>query len=152
MPEHSIQVPAGAPRCDAFDYTDFPDEGAGSPALCAHHTEQLKKHGVTFGRGGFKMEPTHGKSAVYQIAAKGASTRYRGSPDGIITRYHIASESATSAAFVIYEHKQSADAKMAYRSKHPELLNLTEVCSATAKRCVRTAPCTVRTQCIRTAR
>ena len=110
---------SSAPYCDSFDYSIYPDENAGTPALMQHHETQLRKFGVQFGHSAYQAYDLHSENKCLAISAYGQS--YVGGFDGGIAPYGLFKSSAALRSIVAYEHKQSQEQKNAYREKHPEV-------------------------------
>ena len=49
-----IVVPAGLLMSHSFDYSQFPSENDGTPALLEHHKQQLSGFEVQFGKASFR--------------------------------------------------------------------------------------------------
>ena len=54
-----IVVPAGLSMSHSFDYSQFPSDNDGTPALLQHHQQQLSGFEVQFGRSQFQMYDIH---------------------------------------------------------------------------------------------
>ncbi len=111
-----IIVSNSAPTCQAFDYSDYSDENAGTPHLLRHHQAELIKFGVSFGRNAFKMFDLHDYKNPFPIVHNGQE--YHGGVDGGIAPFGLLESSAAAQLRVAYIHKQSDDQKQRYLGKH----------------------------------
>ncbi len=118
-----IVVPNDAPDSPAFDFSAYHDETAGLGKLQHYHQHQLEQHDVKFGRGGFRIYDIHSqKPAPWSISS--GKWQLSGTADLCVASNGLFSGSAAKRAFILYEHKQTAVQKEAYRSAHPEVMEV----------------------------
>ena len=119
---YPIVVPAEAPECSSFDYSQFSSKGNGTPQLLKHHQNQLTKFGVQFGRSHFEIHDVHTRRDLKLLLPSG--TLYYGGLDGIVASWGLTKAGAVTEMRIAYEHKQSAAQKRLYREAHPEDLEV----------------------------
>lgn len=119
-----IIVPSGQPVGDKFDYSCYPYEDAGTPALMDHHQQQLTKFGVRFGQGGFSAFDLHNLDSSFLITTASRG-QYNGTFDGCIAPFGMYITSAGRNSVVVFVHKQSNTQKRAYCKKHPIMPEVT---------------------------
>ena len=113
-----IVVPDGSSICHSFDYSQFPSEDDGTPALLKHHQQQLSGFAVRFGRSQFQMYDIHRRKDLKLILPSGVS--YIGGLDGVAARWGLAQAGVVSEMRIAYEHKQSSAQKQAFQEAHPQ--------------------------------
>ena len=115
-----IVVPAGLSACHSFDYSQFPSEDDGTPALLQHHQQHLSGFEVQFGRSKFQMYDIHHRKDLKLISPSGVS--YTGGLDGVAAPWKLAKAGAVSEMRMAYnyEHKQSSAQKQAYREANSQ--------------------------------
>ncbi len=111
---HPITVSNSAPTSQAFDYSNYSNENAGTPHLLRHHQAELIKFGVSFGRNAFQMFDLHDHKNPFPIVHNGQE--YHGGVDGGIAPFGLLD--AAAQLRVAYIHKQSDDQKQRYLGKH----------------------------------
>ena len=65
---------------DPFDFSQFVDEGAGTPSFVEYHHKQLQACGVRMGCSGFKVLDLH-NTPMYHVEI--GNKRYRGGVGGV---------------------------------------------------------------------
>lgn len=115
---YPIVVPAEAPNCSSFDYSQFSSQDIGTPWLLKHHEKQLTQFRVRFGRSFFEIHDVHCRQDLRLLLPSGAS--YNGGLDGIVAPWGLTKAGAVTEMHVAYEHKQSAAQKRLYREAHLE--------------------------------
>ena len=115
---YPIVVPAEAPNCSSFDYSQFSSEDIGTPWLLKHHENQLTQFGVQFGRRFFEIHDVHSRRDLRLLLPSGAS--YNGGLDGIVAPWGLTKAGAVTEMRIAYEHKQSAAQKRLYPEAHLE--------------------------------
>ncbi|KAL0042054.1 hypothetical protein WJX77_001817 [Trebouxia sp. C0004] len=113
-----IVVPAGLSMCHSFDYSQFPSEDDGTPALLQHHQQQLSGFEVQFGRSQFQMYDIHHRKDLKLTLPSGVS--YIGGLDGVAAPWGLAKAGAVSEMRIAYEHKQSIAQKQAHQEANPQ--------------------------------
>lgn len=114
-----IELPPDLAPSAEFDYSEFPNEDAGTPFLLEHHKKQLEKFGVKFGRNGFDVYDLHSIKSVYEFKSPSGQI-YKGTPDGSVAPYGLFESSAALQTRILYEHKQNDQQKRKYREEHPD--------------------------------
>lgn len=112
---HPILVNESTPASLCFDYSQYPNEDAGTPDVLKHHQAELTKFGVQFGRNAFTMFDLHLHENPYPITHDGQE--YHGGLDGGVAPFGLSVGSAAARLRVAYQHKQSNDQKQRYREK-----------------------------------
>ena len=115
---YPIVVPAEAPDCSSFDYSQFSSADNGTPGLLKHHQKQLTQFGVRFGRSYFEIHDVHTRRDLNLLLPSGIS--HCGGLDGVVAPWGLAKAGAVTEMRIAYEHKQSAAQKQLYREAHPE--------------------------------
>ena len=113
-----IVVPAGLLMSHSFDYSQFPSENDGTPALLEHHKQQLSGFEVQFGRSQFQMYDIHTRKDLKLMLASGVS--YIGGLDGVVAPWGLTKAGAVSEMRIGYEHKQSSAQKQAFQEANPQ--------------------------------
>ena len=121
----AIAVPAGLSPGHSFDYSQFPSENDGTPALLDHHQQQLSLFEVQFGRSHFKMYDIHQRKDLTLTLPSGVS--YIGGLHGVAAPWGLTKAGAVSEMRIAYEHMQSSAQKQAYRDAN---LRDHKVCAA----------------------
>lgn len=118
--EDPILPPPDVPVADGFDYSRYPNEDTGTPALLQHHKQQLQKYGVSFGRGAFEMYDIHDNKKLFSFVAPDES-EFTGTADGLLAPFGLYPESAARQCRALFEHKQTEEQKQSYRDNNPNL-------------------------------
>ncbi|KAL3145942.1 hypothetical protein ABBQ38_015302 [Trebouxia sp. C0009 RCD-2024] len=90
---YPIVVPAEAPNCSSFDYSQFASEDNGTPWLLEHHEKQLTQLGVRFGRPFFEIHDMHLRRDLKLLLPSG--TLYNGGLDGIVAPWGLTKAGAS---------------------------------------------------------
>lgn len=102
----------------SIDYSQFPSEIDGTPALLEHHKQQLSGFEVQFGRSQFQMYDIHARKDLKLTLASGVS--YIGGLDGVVAPWGLTKAGAVSEMRIAYEHKQSSAQKQAFQEANPQ--------------------------------
>jgi hypothetical protein len=119
--EDPILPPPDVPEAEAFDYSLYPNEDAGTPDLLKHHQQQLQKYGVSFGRGAFQMYDIHENKKLYSLIAPDDESEFTGTADGLLAPSGLYVASAARQCRALFEHKQTEEQKQIFRDNNPTL-------------------------------
>ena len=109
-----------------FPYEKYATEDQGTPDFVMYHHKQLQLLGVKLGQGGFKVMDLHNEK-TYKL--QHGNVLYKGGVDAGVVPFGTGQASALQLLRTLFEHKQSAAAKQAYRDSHPELVGKVMSCA-----------------------
>lgn len=117
-----IVVPTNVVDIPRFDFSAYPNENSALEHLLQYHQLQLEQYGASFSRGGFRIYDIHAQQKSWSI--RSSKCQLSGIADLCVASHGLSLNSATKRAFVVYEHKQTAEQKEAYRNAHADLLQV----------------------------
>lgn len=98
-----IVIPDDAPRCEGFAWV-YDYENQATADLMEHHQQQLIKHGVTIGDGGYGIYDIQAQRNCLQFILRGEL--YHGNTDCCISPFGLTGGSPVKHMRIGFEHKR----------------------------------------------
>lgn len=117
---------------EPFPYEKFASEDEGTPEFVEYHSRQLKRLGVSIGRDGFKLVDLHQERGSYKLHHN--DVVFSGGVDAGVVPYGTGVASAWQLMRAVFEHKQSPEAKQAFRNADSALIDKVRSCDYTELR------------------